>query len=98
MLRVTKIAAEFRAKFHKDVVIELLGTRRGRETAAIASSPWTHPCVFVVWEVGYRRHGHNELDEPAFTQPKMYQHIRSRATAVQLCADKLQVSRRLRTL
>jgi 2-oxoglutarate dehydrogenase complex dehydrogenase (E1) component-like enzyme len=27
--------------------------------------------------IGYRKYGHNEVDEPAFTQPKMYEIIRS---------------------
>ncbi|CAG9767598.1 unnamed protein product [Ceutorhynchus assimilis] len=46
----TKVAVEYRAKFHTDVVIDL---------------------------VGYRRHGHNETDEPMFTQPLMYKKIRA---------------------
>jgi 2-oxoglutarate dehydrogenase E1 component len=37
----------------------------------------------------YRRFGHNEGDEPSFTQPKMYKVIRSHKTVVQLYADKL---------
>ncbi|MGO9426645.1 MAG: 2-oxoglutarate dehydrogenase E1 component [Steroidobacteraceae bacterium] len=59
---VARFALEYRLKFHKDVVIDLM-------------------C--------YRRHGHNEADEPAATQPLMYQIIRKKPTARQLYADKL---------
>ncbi len=37
----------------------------------------------------YRRFGHNEGDEPAFTQPKMYKVIRSHKTVVSLYAARL---------
>ncbi len=58
----TKIAIEYRMKFHKPVVIDMF-------------------C--------YRRYGHNEGDEPAFTQPIMYKNIRAHKTTVQLYGAKL---------
>ncbi|HYD18754.1 MAG TPA: 2-oxoglutarate dehydrogenase E1 component [Patescibacteria group bacterium] len=37
----------------------------------------------------YRRHGHNESDEPAFTQPQMYKVIKDKATTRTVYAEKL---------
>src|SRR3546814_9455451 len=37
----------------------------------------------------YRRFGHNEGDEPAFTQPKMYKVIRAHKSVPQVYADRL---------
>lgn len=62
VLFVARLAFDYRQKFKRDVVIDL---------------------------VCYRRHGHNEADEPAATQPVMYQIIRARQTTRDLYAQKL---------
>ncbi len=57
-----RIATEFRLKFNRDVVVDLI-------------------C--------YRRFGHNEGDEPSFTQPLMYEKIRSHPSTTKVYAKKL---------
>ena len=60
--RTVKLLLEYRQKFHKDVIIDLI-------------------C--------YRRLGHNENDEPAFTQPFMYNIIKNHPPTVQLYEKQL---------
>ena len=57
-----RIATEFRLKFNRDVVVDLI-------------------C--------YRRFGHNEGDEPSFTQPLMYEKIRSHPSPIKVYGNKL---------
>lgn len=62
VVKVMRLAAEYRHIFHSDVVVDL---------------------------VCYRRFGHNEADEPAFTQPLMYKAIREHPTIGQVYTHKL---------
>jgi 2-oxoglutarate dehydrogenase E1 component len=48
---------------------------------------------FVIDLVGYRRHGHNEGDEPAYTQPRMYARIAEHPTVGEIYARRLVADR-----
>jgi 2-oxoglutarate dehydrogenase E1 component len=41
----------------------------------------------VIDLIGYRRFGHNEADEPAYTQPEMYAGIKGKQRVSELFAD-----------
>ncbi|MGI9607320.1 MAG: multifunctional oxoglutarate decarboxylase/oxoglutarate dehydrogenase thiamine pyrophosphate-binding subunit/dihydrolipoyllysine-residue succinyltransferase subunit [Acidimicrobiales bacterium] len=61
-VRVAQIAFEYRQRFNKDVVIDM---------------------------IGYRRHGHNEGDDPSYTQPQMYKAIEGRRSVRKLYTEAL---------
>ncbi len=44
---------------------------------------------FLIDVVGYRRHGHNETDEPSFTQPTLYKKIRSHPSTREVWGNRL---------
>ena len=48
-----------------------------------------YPKDIIVDVIGYRRYGHNELDDPRFTQPEMYKTIDSHKDIVVLFEEKL---------
>ncbi|KAL2643867.1 hypothetical protein R1flu_011454 [Riccia fluitans] len=62
VVHACELAAEWRCKFHADVVVDI---------------------------VCYRKFGHNEIDEPNFTQPKMYQVIKSHKPSLDSYIEKL---------
>ena len=62
VVHCAKIATEYRQKFNRDVVIDM---------------------------VCYRRFGHNEGDEPSFTQPIMYKKIKSHPSTLTIYGQKL---------
>ena len=62
VVHCAKIATEYRQKFNRDVVIDV---------------------------VCYRRFGHNEGDEPSFTQPIMYKKIKSHPSTLEIYGNKL---------
>ncbi|WP_417604162.1 2-oxoglutarate dehydrogenase E1 component [Primorskyibacter flagellatus] len=62
VVHAAKVATEFRQKFHKDVVLDII-------------------C--------YRRFGHNEGDEPMFTNPLMYKKIKGHKTTLSLYTERL---------
>jgi 2-oxoglutarate dehydrogenase E1 component len=62
VVHCAKIATEYRQKFNRDVVIDI---------------------------VCYRRFGHNEGDEPSFTQPIMYKRIKTHPTTLSIYGKKL---------
>ncbi|ULO07259.1 2-oxoglutarate dehydrogenase E1 component [Paenibacillus sp. 19GGS1-52] len=45
---------------------------------------------FVIDLIGYRRHGHNEMDDPETTQPIVYGKVRNHPTVYKVYADRLQ--------
>jgi 2-oxoglutarate dehydrogenase E1 component len=65
VVRIGKIASDYRADFASDVVIDL---------------------------VGYRRYGHNEVDDPTLTSPSLYHRIKERPVLFELYADEIGVS------
>src|SRR5215471_16066799 len=65
VLRIGRIATEFRYKFETDVVIDL---------------------------IGYRRHGHSEVDDPTVTQPLMYKAIKDHPPLWEIYSERIRAA------
>ncbi|MCE5231020.1 2-oxoglutarate dehydrogenase E1 component [bacterium] len=50
---------------------------------------------FLIDLVGYRRWGHNEADDPGFTQPVLYQAIDAHPTVRQLMAERMKAESKI---
>jgi len=64
VMRIARIATEYRYKFGNDVIVDL---------------------------IGYRRHGHSEVDDPTVTQPLMYKAIKEHPPLYQIYAKQIGV-------
>jgi 2-oxoglutarate dehydrogenase E1 component len=62
VVRVARMATEYRYRFGTDVVIDL---------------------------IGYRRHGHSEVDDPTITQPLLYRKIKEHPALWEIYADDI---------
>ena len=60
VVRIGKLATEYRATFGSDVVVDI---------------------------IGYRRHGHSEVDDPTITQPLLYERIKNHAPLWKIYAE-----------
>jgi 2-oxoglutarate dehydrogenase E1 component len=65
VVRVARLAVEYRYRFGTDVVIDL---------------------------IGYRRHGHSEVDDPTITQPLLYKKIKDHPPLWEIYADDIGAS------
>ncbi len=65
VVRIGRLAAEYRAEFHSDVVVDL---------------------------IGYRRHGHSEVDDPTITQPRLYERIKSHLPLWKIYAQQIEIA------
>jgi 2-oxoglutarate dehydrogenase E1 component len=64
VVRVGQLAAEYRAQFRSDVVVDL---------------------------IGYRRHGHSEVDDPTITQPRLYDRIKNHPPLWRIYSERIGV-------
>jgi 2-oxoglutarate dehydrogenase E1 component len=64
VVRVGKLAADYRSEFGSDVVVDL---------------------------VGYRRHGHSEVDDPTITQPRLYERIKNHSPLWRIYSERIGV-------